>query len=525
MAVLNPPLAVQSRTDTNADDHRRSLTADLTHGAATLVPLAGVMPGVGGELVVAAGAGLSVTVASGIAVLPAPTPGHGGWHAVNDGTLSLSLAASNATNPRIDLVIVRVADPTYYAGGDGLAAIRVVTGIAAPSPAVPPVPSTDGAYLVLGQVYVAAGATTISSANVSKAAYPDVPRARTNSALYAQATTDLPLLVRGTTAQTANLSEWRDVTGAAVASIDPMGTARVANLYSGNVLSVGGVTTDTGPVYNAHLAVRPLSAGAKAAVIRATTGQTARLTEWQHSNGTALAWVDADGRLTVSPATTTARGTGVAQFTNNNGAPAVTLYDGTRVGQIGLASITGDFIGGTTVGSLCLVPPAGSGVWVGGPLQVQSNVGITGAYFTTNSALMVASGDNAHIDYNSNGAGGFFVFSRPGVAWSTLQAAAFSVQSSLSLKTNVTDADSLSLVRRLHVVDYNYRPEALVDTEQRHTGLLAEEAVDVYPAAVTIDGDGTPVGIDYSKLTGPLLRAVQQLADRVDALEARLAAA
>lgn len=169
MTVLNPPMMVAGRTDHNADDFRGALAASMVgQGSTNLLPRAGILPGWGAELSVAQSTpNMSVNVGSGKCFIPAPTNGHGGWYCVNDSTLNLIVAASNATNPRIDLVIARIADPQYYAGGDGLAAIKVITGVAAASPLVPTVPTAEGAYITLAQIAVAANATSIVNTNIT----------------------------------------------------------------------------------------------------------------------------------------------------------------------------------------------------------------------------------------------------------------------------------------------------------------------------------------------------------------------
>lgn len=172
MTVMNPPVAVQASGATNnADDLRAALMAGMLGlgPGQNPRPRQGIIPGYGKELSVAASGtpAMNVVVGSGALVVPAGQNGHGGWFVINDGDLTLTIAASSATNPRTDLVIGRVADPQYTASGDGLAAIKVVTGTAGAGAPVPTVPSTDGPYQVLGQVAVAANAATVTNANIT----------------------------------------------------------------------------------------------------------------------------------------------------------------------------------------------------------------------------------------------------------------------------------------------------------------------------------------------------------------------
>lgn len=169
--VMNPPIAVKSRADHDADDWRAALGMSFAAGGSATVPLprGGILPGFGAELSVAQRStpGMGVLVGSGIAYVAAPTAGHGGWNVVHGAQSDLTIAAAHATLPRTDLLIARVADPQYYVGGDGAADVKVITGTAGTGAPVPAVPVAEGAYMVLGQIAVAAAATSITNANIT----------------------------------------------------------------------------------------------------------------------------------------------------------------------------------------------------------------------------------------------------------------------------------------------------------------------------------------------------------------------
>jgi hypothetical protein len=78
-------------------------------------------------------------------------------------TETLTISAANATNPRNDLVVLRL-DPTA-----NTIVLAVVTGTAAASPTDPTLSQTDtGTFeMPLARVSVAAGATTIAAGNVT----------------------------------------------------------------------------------------------------------------------------------------------------------------------------------------------------------------------------------------------------------------------------------------------------------------------------------------------------------------------
>lgn len=79
--------------------------------------------------------------------------------------VALTLATSNPTNPRIDLVYVQVIDNPPDTGTTG-GIIGVVTGTAAASPTVPALPS-NGVCIPLAQILVGANVTSITNSNIT----------------------------------------------------------------------------------------------------------------------------------------------------------------------------------------------------------------------------------------------------------------------------------------------------------------------------------------------------------------------
>jgi hypothetical protein len=112
----------------------------------------------------AAGANMSVDVAAGNAwIRGTQATAQGAYHVYNDGTVNLSVASSDATNPRIDLVIARVQD-SFYSGATNSASVTVVTGTPAASPTDPTLPANA---LVLARVRVPATSTSVVTANIT----------------------------------------------------------------------------------------------------------------------------------------------------------------------------------------------------------------------------------------------------------------------------------------------------------------------------------------------------------------------
>lgn len=88
------------------------------------------------------------------------------YDVLNDAALTLTVAASNPTNPRIDLVYVQVQD-SFYSGAANQAIAGVVTGTPAASPSVPATPANATA---IATVAVGAGVTSIVNANIARVA-------------------------------------------------------------------------------------------------------------------------------------------------------------------------------------------------------------------------------------------------------------------------------------------------------------------------------------------------------------------
>ena len=109
---------------------------------------------------------MSVNVAAGGAFIRGTQSANQGvYHLWNDATLNVTIAASDPTNARRDLVIAQVRD-AYYSGSDRDARITVVTGTAAASPVDPSLSAYPNA-LVLARVTVAAASTTVVTANIT----------------------------------------------------------------------------------------------------------------------------------------------------------------------------------------------------------------------------------------------------------------------------------------------------------------------------------------------------------------------
>lgn len=109
---------------------------------------------------------MSVNVAAGRAIIRGTETAsalQGAYSFINDGTVNLTIAAADASNPRRDLIVAQVRDANY-SGADNDARLTVITGTPAGVPADPAVPNS---CVVLARVAVAAAATSIVTANIT----------------------------------------------------------------------------------------------------------------------------------------------------------------------------------------------------------------------------------------------------------------------------------------------------------------------------------------------------------------------
>lgn len=120
-----------------------------------------------------------------------------------------------------------------------------------------------------------------------------------------------------------------------------------------------------------------------------------------------------------------------------------------------------------------------------------------------------------------------------------IQAASFQTWSSRLIKKNITDItqDEAKSLLNLRVVDFDYIEQVGGQTNQ--TGIIAEEALTVYPKCVDIPenynedevkkaietGDAiNAMNVDYTKLIAPLIKLVQMQQKEIDDLKAAIKA-
>jgi hypothetical protein len=96
--------------------------------------------------------------------------------------------------------------------------------------------------------------------------------------------------------------------------------------------------------------------------------------------------------------------------------------------------------------------------------------------------------------------------------------------SSKQFKENIEDIDSadyLNIINSLRPVKFNYKPDIVEDPEVKVYGLIAEEVDEIPGAEVLITyKDDEVYSVKYDRLPLAIIKAIQQLSARLDALEA-----
>jgi len=214
MALRTPPSWLQNGSHT-AENDRLTTTGSLW-GASGIIRSA--------DLAVSAATGMNVSVAAGwAAILGTYQTNMGTYMAYNDAAATATITTADPSNPRIDLVCITVNDAAY-SGSLNSVAINVVKGTAASSPTVPSTPTNS---IALAQVAVAAGATSISSGNIT-----DV-RVRAQiiePTISSTASTAVPLRIVLNSGQTANAMQIINSSGTVLNGFDSSG-----NLLAGAV--------------------------------------------------------------------------------------------------------------------------------------------------------------------------------------------------------------------------------------------------------------------------------------------------
>jgi len=173
MTIIVPPAYMQNLNTHTASTDRSVMNA-LINGprvANALQSSGGINMTLGAAMAITQSVtpAMTIDIGSGVCVVPGgDAASQGSYAVVNDATVTVAIAASDPTLPRIDRVIVLIRD-AQFSGVNNDAIFSVLTGTPASSPVPPNVP---GDALGLAQVRVNAGVTSILNAVITDGRNP-----------------------------------------------------------------------------------------------------------------------------------------------------------------------------------------------------------------------------------------------------------------------------------------------------------------------------------------------------------------
>ena len=168
MAVESTPGFLQNLTY-SAEVTRRSINSPMLLRGSTVGSAVGGLVNPSDLQVTWASSGLTVSVSTGEAMVPgSSSTTQSAYYLRNAAPLTLSPAAANPSNPRIDLVAAEIADSTYT-GATNTGSIAIITGTPTGGATLSNLngsPSLPTSSLALAYVLIPAGATTINNTDI-----------------------------------------------------------------------------------------------------------------------------------------------------------------------------------------------------------------------------------------------------------------------------------------------------------------------------------------------------------------------
>jgi hypothetical protein len=213
-----------------------------------------------------------------------------------------------------------------------------------------------------------------------------------------------------------------------------------------------------------------------------------------------LSWTSAAAGIPVGDSGSTAT-VHYLLFGTNAGAVPTTLSPLARstlafVPSTGILTSTGGFVGSTHDGST-----ANSGT-----------VTIRGTSSATKAAASVLMTDG--VASSSTATGTLVVTGGVGIS-GQMTATSIVETSSIAFKENINPIDNaLELVMQLAGVTYDRK-----DSKEHEAGLIAEQVYKIIPDLVSLDANGKPHGIKYTKLTAYLLESIKTLKQDIEKLK------
>jgi hypothetical protein len=427
---------------------------------------------------------------------------------------------SSEANPRIDSVVLTL-DPTANS-----IVLGVVKGTASVSPTAPTLTQTDTSVyqLKLADVLVAGGATTISAGDVTD---------RRQFLNNVWTTVNRPVPFVGLTGynvtvqklETYNGTGWVEVTPTALdASVITTGTFNAARIPSLDASKTGSGTFDVARIPSLDASktgsgtfdvaripglstdkltsgILPLARGGVGADTqagaRSNIGAAATVHTHTISQVTDLQ-TSLDGKAAVSHTHTISQVTGLQS-----------ALDGKQVaGSYAAASHTHNGLYGTGGAQFVW---NGSSAFAGNvSISMQGDIGCAGELFA--GTRLKSPGT-----YNQTNSGRAVFVSSDGIMGIG--------SSSERFKENIEEAQlDLDAIRQLSVKTFTYKKD-FTDDNSPQIGVIAEDLVSLgLTEFVYFDDEGNADGVAYEKLSLALIPLVQETADRLDAIEARIEA-
>ena len=181
--------------------------------------------------------------------------------------------------------------------------------------------------------------------------------------------------------------------------------------------------------------------------------------------------------------------------------------DGTSVMRV---DPSGNLLVGSTTTGLSRVYAVATGNFhaLRGEATTAGYVGVYGGH-----SVNGGTGYTAYF-FNSGSSTGLYMSNT--AAWQSI--------SDARMKENVRDLDTTERLMQLRPVDYLWKHQATSDDpDRRNLGFIAQEVQQVFPELVSTSPDGK-LGVEYTGLIAPLVKAIQEQQAIIEALEARISA-
>jgi hypothetical protein len=214
-----------------------------------------------------------------------------------------------------------------------------------------------------------------------------------------------------------------------------------------------------------------------------------------------LSWVSAGGNIAIADPGSTAT-VHYPLFGTNAGSLPSTLAPNARANLTFVPS-TGELA--ATIGSFANVY---------GATTNSATITIRGTSSATKAAASVLMTDNVASTTTTSGT--LVVTGGVGIS-GQLTATTLVETSSIVFKENINPINNaLELVMQLMGVTYDRK-----DNNEHEAGLIAEQVYKIIPELVSLDANGKPHGIKYTKLTAYLIESVKTLNDEIKKMKSR----